>query len=114
MSDNGKVFPYPLPVVVATGECGTGKTLLGLTTGYPLERVCVYDNEQSATVYESMGPFARVDLLTELGQKHPGGWTNLLCLPRPPCLHRSLCLPRFRAATGGRPYMRRFRRGRPL
>jgi len=77
MSDNGKVFPYPLPVVVATGEYGTGKTLPGLTTGYPLERVCVYDNEQSATVYESMGPFARVDLVEQMALDHPEGWTNL-------------------------------------
>jgi hypothetical protein len=81
MSDNGKngtwPFPRPLPVVVATGEYESGKSLLILTTGAPLDRVLVYDNEQSMTLYESMGAFHRVDLVTELSQKYPDGWTNL-------------------------------------
>ena len=42
MSDNGKngtwPFPRPLPVVVATGEYESGKSLLILTTGAPLDR----------------------------------------------------------------------------
>jgi hypothetical protein len=68
---------YPLPVAVATGEYESGKSLLLLTTDYPLEATLAYDNEQSLTIYEAMGDFTRVDLLTELGQKHPGGRTNL-------------------------------------
>ena len=44
MSD--KLFPLDLPVVVATGEYESGKSMLALTTGCPLERVLIYDNEE--------------------------------------------------------------------
>jgi hypothetical protein len=75
MSDN--TFPLPLPVVVVTGEYESGKTLAILTTGYPLDKTLIYDNEDSSTLYAQMGDFTRVDLMAELGRDNPGGWTNL-------------------------------------
>lgn len=75
MSD--KVFPLPLPVVVVTGEYESGKTLAILTTGHRLDRVLVYDNEESSTIYAQMGNFDRIDLMGELGRANPNGWTNL-------------------------------------
>lgn len=74
MTDN--LFPLPLPVVVITGEYESGKTLAILTTGYPLERTLVYDNEESATLYEALGPFTRVDLMGELSRASSNGWNN--------------------------------------
>jgi hypothetical protein len=67
------VFPLELPIVVITGEYESGKTLAILTTGYPLKRTLIYDNEESATLYESLGPFRRVDIAGQL----PQNWTNL-------------------------------------
>ena len=56
MSDK-RLFPQPLPIVVITGEYESGKTLAILTTGYPEDRTLLYDNEQSATLYEVVGNF---------------------------------------------------------
>lgn len=73
MSDS-KLFPLSLPVVVATGEYQSGKSMLALTTGAPIERVLVYDNEESVTTYHAMNPgFTRVDIAGQL----PSKWTNL-------------------------------------
>lgn len=72
MSD--ELFPQPIPIVVLTGEFESGKTLAILTTGYPIERVCLYDLEVSSETYH--GPTAkwtRVDIISQLGE----GWNNL-------------------------------------
>lgn len=74
MSD--KLFPVALPVVVATGEYQSGKSMLALTTGAPIERVLIYDNEESVSTYHDMSPgFTRIDIAGML----PVGktWTNL-------------------------------------
>jgi len=74
MSD--KLFPVTLPVVVATGEYQSGKSMLALTTGAPLDRVLIYDNEESVSTYHAMSPaFTRIDIAGML----PVGktWTNL-------------------------------------
>jgi hypothetical protein len=69
------LFPMPVPVTVAFGEYGSGKTLWVLTTGYPLERTLVYDNEKSSEVYNTeQNPFVRVDLPTLMLEKHPKGY----------------------------------------
>lgn len=68
-----ELFPRPLPIVVITGEYESGKTLAALTTGYPLNRVLLYDTEESATLYSAMGDFTRVDIIGTLGDN----WSNL-------------------------------------
>lgn len=73
MSDR-RLFPQPLPIVVITGEYESGKTLAILTTGYPEDRTLLYDNEQSATLYEAVGNFTRVDITSTL----PDNWSNLM------------------------------------
>ena len=49
-------------ITVVSGEFGCGKTLFALTTGHPMEKVVIFDVENSAYQYEDMG-FDRVDLL---------------------------------------------------
>lgn len=72
------LFPKSVPVTVVTGEFQSGKTVFALTTGYPLERVLVFDNELSSETYHTPdNPFVRVDLPGELGRKYPKGYTSL-------------------------------------
>jgi len=52
-------------IIVVSGEFGSGKTLFGLTTGYPPEGTLVFDLEKSSLQYEVMG-FVRLDLLQEV------------------------------------------------
>jgi len=66
MSTKEELFPYRIPVTVVTGEIESGKTLLILTTGYPQERILLYDNEQSSAVYQKNFGFTRVDLVQEM------------------------------------------------
>lgn len=56
------MFPIQIRKVVVSGPTGSGKTMLGLTTGAPMERVLVYDTEGSALPYASVLPFRRVDI----------------------------------------------------
>ena len=73
-----ELFPKPVPVTVVTGEFKSGKTVFALTTGYPLERVLIYDNELSAETYHTPNnPFVRVDLPAELSLKFPKGYTSV-------------------------------------
>ena len=73
MSD--KLLPLDLPVVVATGEYESGKSMLALTTGCPLDRVLIYDNEESVATYHAMNPaFTRVDIAGSLPKNKT--WTN--------------------------------------
>lgn len=73
MSD---LFPKAVPVTVVTGEFQSGKTVFALTTGYPLERTLIYDNELSAETYHtSDNPFVRVDLPGEMARLYPKGYT---------------------------------------
>lgn len=72
------LFPKSVPVTVVTGEYQSGKTVFALTTGYPLERVLIYDNELSAETYHTPdNPFVRVDLPGELARLHPKGYTSV-------------------------------------
>jgi hypothetical protein len=70
------IFPLPLPIVVISGEFESGKTLAILTTGYPLERTLIYDNEKSSAIYAAQAPFVRVDLMDELNKKSTK-WTDI-------------------------------------
>ena len=73
MSD---LFPKSVPVTVVTGEFQSGKTVFALTTGYPLERTLIYDNELSAETYHTTdNPFVRVDLPGEMARLFPKGYT---------------------------------------
>ena len=73
MSD---LFPKSVPVTVVTGEFQSGKTVFALTTGYPLERTLIYDNELSAETYCTPdNPFVRVDLPGEMARLFPKGYT---------------------------------------
>lgn len=74
MSD--ELFPYPIPVVVVTGEYESGKTLASLTTGYDLDRTLIFDNEQSSAVYQANFAFHRVDIAAEVAKAKGTGWTN--------------------------------------
>lgn len=70
------LFAKPVPVTVVTGEYKSGKTIFALTTGYPLERVLIYDNELSAETYHTAdNPFVRVDLPGEMARQFPKGYT---------------------------------------
>ncbi len=70
------LFAKPVPITIVTGEYQSGKTVFALTTGYPLERVLVYDNELSAETYHTdENPFVRVDLPGELSRLYPKGYT---------------------------------------
>jgi len=72
MSD--ELFPQPVPIVVLTGEYESGKTLAILTTGYPIERVLLYDLEISSETYHGEGAkWTRVDPISQLSE----GWNNL-------------------------------------
>ena len=71
-----ELFPKSVPVTVVTGEFQSGKTVFALTTGYPLERTLIYDNELSAETYHTPdNPFVRVDLPGELARLFPKGYT---------------------------------------
>jgi hypothetical protein len=59
-----------IPIIVATGEYASGKTLLGLTI-CPGPETLVYDNEGSSLTYRSLG-FTHVDMAEELAKKHNG------------------------------------------
>ena len=78
MSD--KLFPLDLPVVVATG--GTKRQVNAcLTTGCPLERVLIYDNEKSVATYHAMNPaFTRVDIAGSLPKNKRGLTTTFILL----------------------------------
>ena len=71
MNDNRVRLNHNEPrITVVSGEMGTGKTLFCLETGYPPERVILFDGEMSAAQYESRG-FHRVDLPMLLTTKNP-------------------------------------------
>lgn len=61
-----KLLPIDLRIVLAAGPTASGKTMLGLTTGAPMERVLVYDTEGSACTYRSVWPFHLVDITESL------------------------------------------------
>lgn len=70
------LFAKPVPVTVVTGEYKSGKTIFALTTGYPLDRTLIYDNELSAETYCTPdNPFVRVDLPGEMARQYPKGYT---------------------------------------
>lgn len=61
------LFPKPVPITVVTGEYKSGKTIFALTTGYPLARVLLYDNELGAETYHTAdNPFVRVDIPSQM------------------------------------------------
>lgn len=61
-----------VPIIVGTGEYGSGKTVFGLTI-CPGPKTLVYDNEGSSLSYRSLG-FEHVDMSSELLKKHPSGF----------------------------------------
>lgn len=62
-----------IPIIVGTGEFGTGKSTFGLTI-CPGPETLVYDQEGSTLSYRSLG-FHHVDMAVELMKKYPGGFT---------------------------------------
>lgn len=63
-----------IPIIIGTGEFGTGKTYFGVTI-CPGPETIVFDNEGSSEPYEDALGFDRIDLAAELLRKHKARYT---------------------------------------
>lgn len=68
----GPLWPKPIPVIGATGEFESGKTILGLSI-CPGPQTLYYDMEQSGASYDELG-HVRVNVLAELQKIYPNGY----------------------------------------
>lgn len=66
------LFPKPIPIIGATGEYESGKTIAGLTICPGLQTL-YYDMEQSGASYDDLG-HVRVNVMAEMQALHPNGY----------------------------------------
>lgn len=69
---NAKLFPKPIPIIGATGEYESGKTILGLTI-CPGPKTLYYDFEQSGASYDDLG-HERINVMEEMQKAYPNGY----------------------------------------
>ena len=66
------LFPKPIPIIGATGEFESGKTLMGLTI-CPGPQTLYYDFEQSGASYDELG-HKRINVMEEMQKAYPNGY----------------------------------------
>lgn len=68
-----ELFPMPIPVIVASGKYGSGKSIFGLSI-CPMETM-LYDNEDSSkTYYKQLGIKRRLSMGEEMLKLYPEGY----------------------------------------